>query len=239
VAVSLKHKFESAKADGLDSTKIQPSNWNDEHDLLMATSRVLGRLTAGTGPAEELTVDQLRPVIGGSKQWLARRTLSGLTNIDFTEFNSSLYAGYEFDFQNAVITGGSGGNSLLSVLMSSNGGSSYDSGATNYANIRQTVNSSGTFASFAAQETSSVALGISGFGFSGTVKLYAPDAVNPTVAHYKFTISSTADSSVFYSMVEGSGVRLAASVINAIRFSPSAGTWTGGFVDMYGLRKAA
>lgn len=27
----LKHLFESAKADGPDSTKIQPSNWNDDH----------------------------------------------------------------------------------------------------------------------------------------------------------------------------------------------------------------
>lgn len=56
MAVSVKHKFESAKADGPDSTVVQPSNWNAEHDLLMGTGKVLGRMTAGTGAAEELPI---------------------------------------------------------------------------------------------------------------------------------------------------------------------------------------
>jgi hypothetical protein len=33
VAKSLKHRFQSAQADGGDSSVIRPSNWNDEHDL--------------------------------------------------------------------------------------------------------------------------------------------------------------------------------------------------------------
>jgi hypothetical protein len=55
MALSVKHDFQSAKADGGDVTQVQPSNWNAEHDLTMATSKVLGRSTAGTGPVEELT----------------------------------------------------------------------------------------------------------------------------------------------------------------------------------------
>jgi hypothetical protein len=56
MAVSLKHAFASAKPDGTDTTLIQPSNWNAEHTLTMATNRILGRTTAGTGVAEEISI---------------------------------------------------------------------------------------------------------------------------------------------------------------------------------------
>lgn len=56
MTISLKHKFTSGKADGGDATLVRPSNWNDEHDLVMAADRLLGRTTAGTGVAEEITV---------------------------------------------------------------------------------------------------------------------------------------------------------------------------------------
>jgi len=56
MTVSLKHKFTSAVADGGDTNLVQPSNWNDEHDLVMATDKLLGRTTAGTGAAEEISV---------------------------------------------------------------------------------------------------------------------------------------------------------------------------------------
>jgi microcystin-dependent protein len=56
MAISLKHLFTSAKSDGPDSTLIQPSNWNAEHVLTMATARLLGRTTASAGAAEEISV---------------------------------------------------------------------------------------------------------------------------------------------------------------------------------------
>src|SRR5579872_3585988 len=55
VSLSVKHAFQSAKGDGGDATRVQPSNWNAEHTLTMATGKVLGRQTAGTGAIEELT----------------------------------------------------------------------------------------------------------------------------------------------------------------------------------------
>lgn len=54
MAISLKHKFQSAKADSADASIVRPSNWNDEHDLLMATARLLGRTAVGNGPVQEL-----------------------------------------------------------------------------------------------------------------------------------------------------------------------------------------
>jgi hypothetical protein len=56
MTVSLKHQFNSGKLDGSDATLVQPSNWNAEHTLSLATSRLLGRTTAGAGAAEEISV---------------------------------------------------------------------------------------------------------------------------------------------------------------------------------------
>jgi hypothetical protein len=44
MAVSLKHAFSSGKADGVDATLVQPSNWNSEHNLTVSSPIVLGRL---------------------------------------------------------------------------------------------------------------------------------------------------------------------------------------------------
>jgi hypothetical protein len=56
MAVSLLHQFTSGKLDGTDATLVQPSNWNAQHTLSMATNRLLGRTTASAGAAEEIAV---------------------------------------------------------------------------------------------------------------------------------------------------------------------------------------
>ena len=56
MAITINHPFVSAKGDGSDATLVRPSNWNASHDLKMASSKILGRLTAGPGLAEELPV---------------------------------------------------------------------------------------------------------------------------------------------------------------------------------------
>jgi len=64
MTISLKHAFASGKSDGSDSSFVQPSNWNAEHTLSMATARLLGRVTAGSGTFEELTADQIWTFLG-------------------------------------------------------------------------------------------------------------------------------------------------------------------------------
>lgn len=54
MTISLKHSFTSPKADGTDSTLVQPSNWNQEHALSLAAGKVLGRATGSAGAAQEL-----------------------------------------------------------------------------------------------------------------------------------------------------------------------------------------
>ena len=66
MTVSLKHTFQSAKDDSLDVTVIQPSNWNEEHELELATDKLLGRATAGTGAAEEIGIGAALSISGGT-----------------------------------------------------------------------------------------------------------------------------------------------------------------------------
>lgn len=56
MAIQVTHPFVSAVADAGDATKVQPSNWNADHTLSMATARLLGRTTAGAGAVEEISV---------------------------------------------------------------------------------------------------------------------------------------------------------------------------------------
>jgi len=66
MTVSLKHNFQSAKADGTDTSLVQPSNWNAEHQLTLATNKLLGRATAGTGAAEEISIGAALSISGGT-----------------------------------------------------------------------------------------------------------------------------------------------------------------------------
>jgi hypothetical protein len=54
MTVSLTHAFTSLKSDGTDPTVVQPSNWNAQHTLTLSTSNLLGRVSTGSGAAEEI-----------------------------------------------------------------------------------------------------------------------------------------------------------------------------------------
>lgn len=52
--ITLAHTFVSAKGNGTDLTLIQPSNWNDQHVIKLDANNLLGKLTAGNGPVEQV-----------------------------------------------------------------------------------------------------------------------------------------------------------------------------------------
>lgn len=56
MAISVKHQFESAVADGVDDTVVQPSDWNSEHAITLAGSTLLGRHSGTSGAAEEVAL---------------------------------------------------------------------------------------------------------------------------------------------------------------------------------------
>jgi len=78
MAINLRHKFASAKADGPDASFVQPSNWNDQHDLTMLTGNMLGRTAAGTGGVQEIPFTTAGLAVLQSADASAQRTAMGL-----------------------------------------------------------------------------------------------------------------------------------------------------------------
>lgn len=68
MTLEVKHRFQTAKADGTDNTLVKPTNWNDTHLLETdaTTGMVLGRDTSGPGEIQELPL-LYNPASGG--QW--------------------------------------------------------------------------------------------------------------------------------------------------------------------------
>lgn len=54
MTLSITHPFVSAVSDGGNTALVQPSNWNAAHTITMATAKMLGRATAGSGTVEEI-----------------------------------------------------------------------------------------------------------------------------------------------------------------------------------------
>jgi hypothetical protein len=108
MSLSLKHDFQSAIADDPTAAaagEVLPSHWNAEHDLTMATDRLLGRVTSGTGAVEELTAAQAKTLL----------SLSDVTNDAQTKAaivpNTAPSAGQ-------ILAGNAGGTAYAPVSMS-------------------------------------------------------------------------------------------------------------------------
>lgn len=54
MTLAIIHPFVNLKADGVDTTVVRPSDWNDDHTITMAAGKVLGRDTSGAGAVQEL-----------------------------------------------------------------------------------------------------------------------------------------------------------------------------------------
>lgn len=172
-----------------------------------------------------------------SRVLLATKTAASSATLDFTEFNNAAYRRYEFEFENVKPATDSVD---FYIRTSTNAGSSYDAGATDYA-----WGSDGTSAGTATQGASagdvailmSTAVKIGNaaaeYGVSGLVDVSgAPSATVFTEFRWHVTYWNTAGAMV---QLSGGGARLAASDVDAARFLFSAGNITSGTIRMYGV----
>jgi hypothetical protein len=110
--ISVKHKFQSAKSDGPDSTVVQPSDWNDEHDITVGAGKVLGRASGSAGAVQELPLAfdaSLQSVIPPSGTTAQRPAIPAAGMIRYNTTTSQLEI-----YRNSA-WGGLGGSAVVSA----------------------------------------------------------------------------------------------------------------------------
>lgn len=114
MAIEIKHAFTSLKGDGGDATLVKPSHWNAAHSTSMATSKLIGRLTAGTGAFEEITLTSYMASLLAAVDKDALAALLGIFetgDVKYT-FKTTASAGWVL-----VSIGGSIGNAASSATI--------------------------------------------------------------------------------------------------------------------------
>lgn len=177
---------------------------------------------------------------GATNYWelIASATASTSATIDFTGLTST-YIAYKVIISNLVsATDGT----TVYMRTSTDGGSSYDAGASDYAySVRFNQLTAAVSASANGSAASSFIAVVINLGnaaneqYSGEIIIFNPSAANYCQA-YCHGIYVNADANYFATW--GGGIRLAAADVDAIRFLLSSGNITSGEFRLYGIRGA-
>jgi hypothetical protein len=195
------------------------------------TAGVGATVTDGDGVAGNPTITT------GARVLLASKTASASATLNFTEFNNAVYRYYEFEFEEVKPATN---NDQFQARTSTNGGSSYDSAASDYGVGGVMATGTGT-ATFGANTATAMVLtagtdvgnGASSFGFTGLGRLYyAGDATKQT----RLVVSGSYDNSPgqILSAFSANRRRLAQDT-DAIQFFYALGNIASGVIRMYGV----
>lgn len=174
--------------------------------------------------------------IGGACDLLETVTFAAATTGDFTALDNALYGSYLVDFENLVAVGAT--NINLNLQTSSDGGTSFDSAASDYNWVRKRalMNSTPTLSEFGDNADSSIYVSIVGdnadSGMSGSMRV---SGAGDATVHTRFTWDMIHEDGANTLLVSGGGSRLAAGAVDALRFSASA--TMNGVARLYGFRK--
>lgn len=175
----------------------------------------------------------------GSLVLLADTDVSAVSTIDFTAFNNTLYENYLFIFENVKPATDS---VRFQMRTSTDGGSTFDSGASdyNYSILVSTSTSTATD-NQAGGSSSAIGLTVGNSGnavneqLSGHLYLYGPHLSLLTKCTFHTTGADTATNVKNH---VGSGYRFANLDVDGIRFFWSSGNFTAqGAIKMYGIAK--
>lgn len=171
----------------------------------------------------------------GSTVLLATKTAASSATIDFTQFNSSLYASYLITIDNLVFSA----NARLWGYVSTDGGATWDSGANYDDNIF--ISTSSATATLVTAQTklwfSGLMKGASAtYANSCRIELADPSL---TTGYRQFLCRIAGyDSTPTYSnILTTCAWKNTSSAYNALRFFPDTGNFTSGIFKLYGLIK--
>jgi hypothetical protein len=207
----------------------------DDLDILSGVGTA-GQVLSSNGTSSAPSWQDL-PESGG---WisLVSQDISGTpTNIDFTTNIDSTYDEYMFVLSDVTLSSTSG---AVVIRTSTDGGTSFDSGATDYAYAGFRYDSNGG-GGFLGSANSRIFLWNSGSNsttagdvITSIVRMHTPANSNITNfdAHSTHVISTGyLESAVI------SGSRLSAADVDAVRFTVNTGTYVSENITMYGLTK--
>lgn len=182
------------------------------------------------------TVSDLLALGGGDLVLLATATASASSSIDFTSNIDSTYAAYVF-FIDDIIPANN--NVQLSIRTSADGGSTFDSGASDYSYCSGGATSaSGTFIGTTSTGSNFIKIGQTlgtdaNEQANAVVILHRPSSTKYTMITHQ--ISSVDQNGVFMSLF-GGGMRLSAAAVDAIQFLMESGNIESGTIRMYGVK---
>jgi hypothetical protein len=191
----------------------------------------------GTSNVEAITYGTLSSG-AGTRKLISTATASASSSVDFTGIDAT-YDRYEFEWDGLTFSG----VGRLYFRTSTDGGSTYDSGASDYAYTTTGKHSNGGNVLLSSAGSDVIYLGNNGQtggnsveSCSGKLALYVPsDAATKTmmagdIVYWRESITQ------FYGLSMG-GIRNSAADVDAVRFFPAVGTMSGEF-RMYGVKKS-
>jgi len=203
---------------------------------VQAFTTVLQNTTASFLTADETKLDGIETAATNGLKLLATATASASTSIDFTSDIDSTFDEYELHIINAVPA-----TDAVKLFMrtSTDGGSSFDSGASDYISLYDNIFSDGTtltrsFAGATTFEISNNVGNAAGESVNSVIKLYNPAATTHTWIEFD-TVYTDPDPRA--AIADGGGYRDSAADVDAIRFLFSSGNITSGEFKLYGVRK--
>jgi hypothetical protein len=221
MAVSLKHATESTAGPYTPEGELGPAEWNAEHALTIASQRVMGRTTASTGAVEELK---------GMWVEVSRATASSSASIDFTGIDSSADE-WMVRIYNAIP--GTDARYLL-FRTSSNGGTSYDSGASDYTQLYGKFGTGGgesTESQVYLSWTYTIGNDTNETGMNSTLILTRPSAT--MYANFEYHSVIVTDDAGSLGGELGFARRTTAAVVNALSFFMDSGNISSGTFVLY------
>ena len=177
----------------------------------------------------------------GSRVLLDTQTASSSSEITFTSGIDSTYDLYQIEVVDYIAA--TDGTSIL-LTTSTDGGSSYDSGAGNYRYGEESTGTDGNSASNGSDSATGITIFTDAYANSShptnfIVDIYKPsDASSRTVIGWKGHAEGDNGSTNRGFVFKGVGCRLATADVDAVRFASSSGNITSGTFKLYGITTA-
>ena len=224
--------------------------WREEINVDQATAQGdtiyrgasdFARLAAGAGgKGLVMNAGATAPTWGAAPRvLLASKTASASASLNFTEFNNAVYRYYEFEFENVKPATD---NDQFIARVSSDGGATWNSGASDYSNSGVGSQGTGSPVSIPGVNTAASMFFTNGtdvgnaageFGFTGKGQLYfAGDAATQTRMLVSGTYENGSSATI---AVFSASRRRTAQDTDGIQFLYNLGNIASGTIRMYGV----